>query len=118
MATAAGARRNDEVTSHISTYIQIREGSSVRLTVFFRRSEEPREALLGEAGELAVGAPKFKRTRPRIRGRKLPKKVGGLLGGVAETFDDEGHQILRRIAPRRVHTHTHTHTHTQTLASP
>ena len=38
LATAAGARRNDEVTSHISTYIQIHEGSLVRLTVVFRRS--------------------------------------------------------------------------------
>ena len=38
LATAAGARGNDEVTSHISTYIQIPEGSSVRLTVAFRRS--------------------------------------------------------------------------------
>ena len=57
LATAAGARRNDEVTSHISTYIHIHEGSLVRLPVVFRRSEEPREALLGEAGELSVGAP-------------------------------------------------------------
>ena len=39
LATAAGARRNDEVTSqNISTYIQIHEGSLVRLTVVFRRS--------------------------------------------------------------------------------
>ena len=38
LATAAGARRNDEVTSHISTYLQIHEGSLVRLTVVFRRS--------------------------------------------------------------------------------
>ena len=54
LATAAGARRNDEVTKQ---YIQIHEGSLVRLPVVFRRSEEPREALLGEAGELSVGAP-------------------------------------------------------------
>ena len=38
LATAAGARRNDEVTSHISTYIHIHEGSLVRLPVVFRRS--------------------------------------------------------------------------------
>ena len=38
LATAAGARRNDEVTSHISTYLQIHEGSLVRLPVVFRRS--------------------------------------------------------------------------------
>ena len=38
-------------------YVQIREGNLVRLTVVFRRSEEPREALLGEAGELSVDAP-------------------------------------------------------------
>ena len=39
LATAAGARRNDEVTSqNISTYIQVPEGSLVRLTVVFRRS--------------------------------------------------------------------------------
>ena len=39
LATAAGARRNDEVTSqNISKYIQIHEGSLVRLTVVFRRS--------------------------------------------------------------------------------
>ena len=37
---------------NISKYIQIHEGSLVRLPVVFRRSEEPREALLGEAGEL------------------------------------------------------------------
>ena len=58
LATAAGARRNDEVTNQdISKYIQVHEGSLVRLTVVFRRSEEPREALLGEAGELSVDAP-------------------------------------------------------------
>ena len=39
LATAAGARRNDEVTNqNISKYIQIHEGSLVRLTVVFRRS--------------------------------------------------------------------------------
>ena len=38
LATAAGARRNNEVTSHISTYLQSHEGSLVRLTVVFRRS--------------------------------------------------------------------------------
>ena len=41
LATAAGARRNDEVTTssqNISTYIQVHEGSLVRLTVVFRRS--------------------------------------------------------------------------------
>ena len=42
---------------NISKYIQIHEGSLVRLPVVFRRSEEPREALLSEAGELAVGTP-------------------------------------------------------------
>ena len=41
----------------VTKYIQIHKGSLVRLTVVFRRSEEPREALLGEAGELSVGAP-------------------------------------------------------------
>ena len=39
LATAAGARRNDEVTNqNITKYIQIHEGSLVRLPVVFRRS--------------------------------------------------------------------------------
>ena len=57
--------------------------------------------MLGEAGELSVGAPKFERTRARIRGRKLPKKVDGLLGWVAEAFDAHTHAPTK---PRKART--------------
>ena len=61
-----------------------------------------RKALLRKAGEFAVGSPKLQRAEAAISGRHMSEEVDGLHRRITEALQDERHEVLGGIPPRRV----------------
>ena len=66
---------------------------SVRPSIVLCGAQKVRKALLRQAGEFAVGAPKLQRAEAAISGRHTSEEVGGLHRRITEALQDERHDM-------------------------